>query len=176
MMPLFFVYLDIIHYIHSFHHIHTVHSCIVIRRGFSPSPHRCGQLSGKNLPGVPSTESNSSLPYSKPTHYQLSYATPWWLNLAVNRVKHRRAHPPKWVSTESRKSRNILSRKCINTENIWPKCSTITPENLFDKKVSVEGACVLAGWLPLCFMLLMHKTGEPWRWIWNKNIWGERHQ
>jgi hypothetical protein len=31
-----------------------------------------GQLSGKNLPGV----SNSGLPYSKATHYQLSYAAP----------------------------------------------------------------------------------------------------
>jgi hypothetical protein len=35
-----------------------------------------GQLSGKNLLGVPSRESNSGLPYSKPTHYQLSYSTP----------------------------------------------------------------------------------------------------
>jgi hypothetical protein len=33
-----------------------------------------GQLSGKNLPGVPSREANSDLPYmySKPTHYNLS--------------------------------------------------------------------------------------------------------
>ncbi len=28
----------------------------------------------KNLPGVPSWESSSGLPYSKPTHYRLSYA------------------------------------------------------------------------------------------------------
>ncbi len=35
-----------------------------------------GQLSGKNLPGVPSRELTSGLPYSKPTHYQLNYATP----------------------------------------------------------------------------------------------------
>ncbi len=28
------------------------------------------------LPGLPSRESNSGLPYSKPTHYQLSYTTP----------------------------------------------------------------------------------------------------
>jgi hypothetical protein len=35
-----------------------------------------GQLGWKNLPGVPSRETNSGLPYSKPTHYQLSYAAP----------------------------------------------------------------------------------------------------
>ncbi len=35
-----------------------------------------GQLSGKNLLGAPSRESNPGLPYSKPTHYQLSYPTP----------------------------------------------------------------------------------------------------
>ncbi len=31
-------------------------------------------LSGKHLPVVPSRESNSGLPYSKPTRYQLSHA------------------------------------------------------------------------------------------------------
>ncbi len=31
------------------------------------------QLSGKNLPGVPSRVSNSGLPYSKPTHYHIKY-------------------------------------------------------------------------------------------------------
>ncbi len=36
-----------------------------------------GQLSGKNLPGVPSWESSSGLPYRMPTHYHLSYAAPW---------------------------------------------------------------------------------------------------
>ncbi len=32
-----------------------------------------GQLSGKNFPCVPSTESNTGLSDIKPTHYQLSY-------------------------------------------------------------------------------------------------------
>ncbi len=36
-----------------------------------------GQLSRKNLSGVLSRVSNSGLPYSKPTHYQLRYATPF---------------------------------------------------------------------------------------------------
>jgi hypothetical protein len=36
-----------------------------------------GQLGWKNLPGVPSRETNSGLPYGKPTQYQLSYAAPW---------------------------------------------------------------------------------------------------
>jgi hypothetical protein len=35
-----------------------------------------GRLSGKNLPGVPSRQSNSGLTYSKPTHHHLSYAAP----------------------------------------------------------------------------------------------------
>ncbi len=35
------------------------------------------KLSGKYLPVVPRRESNSCLPYSKPTCYQLSYAAPW---------------------------------------------------------------------------------------------------
>jgi hypothetical protein len=34
------------------------------------------KLSGKNLPVVPSQESNSGLPYSKPTCYQQSHAAP----------------------------------------------------------------------------------------------------
>ncbi len=35
-------------------------------------------LVGKNHPGVPSRQSNSDLPYNKPTLYQLSYAAPYW--------------------------------------------------------------------------------------------------
>jgi hypothetical protein len=67
-----------IQYKHSFnhiHHIHTIHLSVAIRWGLSPSPHR-SKLSGKNLPVVPSRESNSGLPYSKPTLYQLSHAAP----------------------------------------------------------------------------------------------------
>ncbi len=37
------------------------------------------KLSGKNHPVVPSRESNSGLPYSKPTRYQLSNAAPYWV-------------------------------------------------------------------------------------------------
>ncbi len=32
---------------------------------------------GKNLPGVPSRDLNSGLPYSRPAHYQLSHAAPY---------------------------------------------------------------------------------------------------
>jgi hypothetical protein len=35
------------------------------------------QLSGKNLPVMPSRESNLGLTYSKPTRYQLSHAAPF---------------------------------------------------------------------------------------------------
>jgi hypothetical protein len=71
MMPLFFVYSDIfieLTFIPS-------NSSVAIRRG---PLHLliAGQLSGKTLPVVESRESNSGLPYSKPTHYQLSYAAP----------------------------------------------------------------------------------------------------
>ncbi len=44
-----------------------------------------GQLGWINLPGVPSRETNSGLHYSKPTHYQLSYAAPldWQSHIAL---------------------------------------------------------------------------------------------
>ncbi len=35
------------------------------------------KLSRKNLPVVPSRESNSGLPYSMPTRFQLSHTAPW---------------------------------------------------------------------------------------------------
>ncbi len=44
-------------------------------RFLSISPHRL-PAQWENLPGVPSRESNSGLPYSKPTHYHLSYIAP----------------------------------------------------------------------------------------------------
>ncbi len=63
-------------YKHSFHHILTIHSSVATGRGSSPSLLIACQLSGKTLPVVPCRESNSGLPYSKPTHYHLSYAAP----------------------------------------------------------------------------------------------------
>jgi hypothetical protein len=45
--------------------------------------HSC-RLSGRNLLGVPSRDSNSGLPYSKPARYQLSHAAPWrWASANV---------------------------------------------------------------------------------------------
>jgi hypothetical protein len=43
-------------------------------------------LSGENLPVVPSRESNSGLPSSKPTRYQLSHAAPFTFTLFVQFV------------------------------------------------------------------------------------------
>ncbi len=40
-------------------------------------PHRCFAQQEKNLHGVPSQESNSGLPNSKQTYYQLSFAVPY---------------------------------------------------------------------------------------------------
>ncbi len=63
-----------------FYYSVTIHTFIQsfthnIRWGPSPYLHSC-RLSGRNLPGVPSRDSNSGLPYSKPAHYQLSCAAP----------------------------------------------------------------------------------------------------
>jgi hypothetical protein len=49
------------------------HSFINIRSGPSVCFHSCW-LSGRNLNGVPSRDSNSGLSYSKPAYYQLSQA------------------------------------------------------------------------------------------------------
>ncbi len=68
-MPLFLcIFIILLQYIQSFTHN--------IRWGPSLYLHSC-RLSGQNLPGVPSRDSNSGLPYSKPAHYQLSCTAPY---------------------------------------------------------------------------------------------------
>ncbi len=71
-------------------HIHNIpytfihHSFINIRWGPSLFLHSC-RLSGRNLHGVPSRDSNSGLPYIKPAHYHLSHAAPYlWATLHPN--------------------------------------------------------------------------------------------
>ncbi len=67
-----------------FYNIHTYIHTITFIQYISPSPFAeaflhffiASMLSGKHLPVVPSQESNSGLPYSKPTRYQLSHAAP----------------------------------------------------------------------------------------------------
>jgi hypothetical protein len=69
-----FVYFSYILYIHKFIQSQFIH----------PSPFAeaslhffiACMLSGEDLPVVPSRESNSGLPYSKPTRCQLSHAAP----------------------------------------------------------------------------------------------------
>ena len=77
-MPLFlFIFcFHNLQYRHTFNPIHTIHLSVAVRRGLSPSPHRFVSSVGKTVPVVPSRESNSGLPYSKPTRYQLSNAAP----------------------------------------------------------------------------------------------------
>ncbi len=84
-LPLFlFIFHIFITYIHSFNHIQYIY----------PSPFAvvffhiliACKLRGKNLPGVPSWESNSGLPYSMPTRYQLRYAAPFWLRLTLDEL------------------------------------------------------------------------------------------
>ncbi len=66
------------------HCIQCIHSITFIKY-IHPSPFAevplhfliAGQFSGQNLPWVPSRESMSGLPYSKPTYYQLSFAAPY---------------------------------------------------------------------------------------------------
>jgi hypothetical protein len=72
-MPLFFtllVFLSYIQYIHTFLHPETfakapLHSIIA------------EQLSGRHLRGMPSRDTNSGPPYSKPTSYQLRLPAPY---------------------------------------------------------------------------------------------------
>ncbi len=56
----------------------TLHSYFTIRRSLSSWILIASSLSKGSLHGMPNRESNSGLPYSKPTHYQLSCAAPYW--------------------------------------------------------------------------------------------------
>jgi hypothetical protein len=67
-MPLFFIFtfrFTIYTFIHSYHSLRP-----------HPYLHSCRHC-GRNLYEVSSRDSNSRLPYSKPVHYLLSYATPF---------------------------------------------------------------------------------------------------
>ncbi len=59
--------------IHSYNTI-TLRSSFTIRRGPSSWILIASSLSKESLHGMPSRDSNPGLPYSKPTHYQLSCA------------------------------------------------------------------------------------------------------
>jgi hypothetical protein len=85
----FLVYFDIIMYIlvHSFYHIRTVQFIRCHLPRFLSISSSLVSSVGKTSLGVPSRESNSGLPYSKPTHYQLSYATPWrFTGMALTKI------------------------------------------------------------------------------------------
>jgi hypothetical protein len=77
-MPLFlFIFHILLHtYIHLITFIHYIYpSPFAIAITISISSSRVSSV-GENLPVVPSRESNSGLPYSKPTRYQLCHAAP----------------------------------------------------------------------------------------------------
>ncbi len=80
MMSLFLFNFHIFYNIHTY--IHTIHSSFAIRWGLSPFLHRWFAQLG-NLLVVPGRESNSGLPYSKPTRYQLSQAAPYDIALRL---------------------------------------------------------------------------------------------
>ncbi len=73
MMPLFLFifFIFFITYIHSYNHIYPS----PFAGASLHLPIAC-QLSGRNLPVVPSRESNSGLPHSMPTRYPTNWATP----------------------------------------------------------------------------------------------------
>ncbi len=74
-MTLFlFIFILYITYIHSITFIQYIYPSSLAEVPFHFLI--AGQLSGKNLPGVPSRKSNSCLPNSVPTHYILIYAIP----------------------------------------------------------------------------------------------------
>ncbi len=76
------------------------------------------KLSGKALPVVPSRESNSGLPYSKPTRYQLSHAAPYWAT-----PHHKWATPHhKWATphhTEPRRTIMSWTWKEVEDSACW---------------------------------------------------------
>jgi hypothetical protein len=80
---LFVYFLYFITYIQHNYSITFIQS---IRRGLSPSPHRLW-LSGKDLPVVPSRESNPGLPSSKPTRYQLSHAATFLYSISLKSLR-----------------------------------------------------------------------------------------
>ena len=75
-MPLFLIFIIFNNHSHST----IIHSFILHHwpRPIFLYPHRFFAQQEKNLHEVPSRESNSGLPYSKPTRYQLSLAAPYW--------------------------------------------------------------------------------------------------
>jgi hypothetical protein len=65
------IFIFLLQYIHSYNH-----SLITFAEALLHIFIAAGSVHGRNLPGVPSQDSNSGLPYSKPAHYQLSCAAP----------------------------------------------------------------------------------------------------
>jgi hypothetical protein len=80
-MPLFLIFIIFNNHSHS-----TIIHSFILHHSPRPVflyPHRFFAQQEKNLHEVPSRESNSGLPYSKPTRYQLSHAAPWELSHAA---------------------------------------------------------------------------------------------
>ncbi len=70
-------------FIHTFIRRHSPRFLFISSSLFS------GQLSWKNLPGVPSQESNLGPAIdSKPIHYQLSYTAPYWATPHPAELRH----------------------------------------------------------------------------------------
>ncbi len=105
-MPLFFVYFFFLHYIHSYYH-----SFITFAEGPSSYLHSC-RLSGRNLHGVPSRDSNSGLPYSKSAHYLVTH-------------RYLLSHPPA--------STYVVTHRRLSLINLfsWPTISPLSHTSFY---------------------------------------------
>ncbi len=65
-------------------------------------------LSGDNLPVVPSRESNSGLPYSKPTRCKLSHAAPYWATPHHSEPRRTITEPRRTITEPRRTIRDVL--------------------------------------------------------------------
>ncbi len=92
------------------------HSSVAIRWGLSPFLHRLFAQWG-NLPVVPSRESNSGLPYSKPTSYQLSHAAPK-LSHAAPKLSHAAPKRRTFTFTFTNKFSKSQIRKFAGINNL----------------------------------------------------------
>ncbi len=91
----------------TFYHIHKVHSSVAIREVLLQISSSLVSLGGKtSLHGMPSRESISGLPYSRPTHYRLSYAAPFKMLFTV----------PKWRWPPTRTCR----APAVPERSTWP--------------------------------------------------------
>jgi hypothetical protein len=113
-MPLFlFIFSYFITYIHSFNHNIFIH-----RHSLRPLQFFIAcLLSGKDLPVVPSRESNSGLPYSKPTLDERKMEYNFLVNMKWGEKKEARKRKRKRRGKRKKRDRRKTARKRKGKEN-----------------------------------------------------------